>query len=104
MEADSGGMFEYGGRIRGQISIWRQIPGQVSRWRQIPGAGFNMEAGLFFTGANFSLARTKPVILCRRSSTRGDLHKSIQLGGSYLCHVFHPAQRKLSSLMLFFMV
>jgi hypothetical protein len=41
MEAVSGGRFEYGGRFRGQISIWRQIPG----------ADFNMEADLFFTGA-----------------------------------------------------
>jgi hypothetical protein len=46
MEAESGGRFEYGGRFRGQFSIWRQIPGAV----------FNMEADLFFTG-QFCFAR-----------------------------------------------
>jgi hypothetical protein len=72
MEANSGGRLQYGG-------------------------GFILDGGGFF-----SRVKAKPVILCRRSSTRGGLHKSIQLRGSYLCHVFQPSQRKISSLMLFF--
>jgi hypothetical protein len=41
-------------------------------------AGFNMEAIFFFTGGRFiSHVKAKPVNLCRRSSTKGGLHKSI---------------------------
>jgi hypothetical protein len=52
------------------------------------GGSFNMEAvfgGSFQQGGSFVLhggrfsshVKAKPVNLCRRSSTRGDLHKSI---------------------------
>jgi hypothetical protein len=103
MEADSGGRFQYGGRFRGQISLWRQIPGADFNMEAGSGGRFQYGGGFILHGGSFvSLVKTKPVILFRRSSTRGVLHKSIQLGGSYLCHVFRPAQRKLSSLMLFF--
>jgi hypothetical protein len=57
MEVDFGGGFEYGGGFRRRMSIWRQI--------------------FFHWGGFFSLVKARPVILCRRSSTRGVLHKSI---------------------------
>ena len=83
IEADSGGGLQYGGEFRRRISISRRIPG----------ADCNRGEFILDGGGFFSLVKAKPVILCRRSSTRGGgLHKSIQLRGSYLCHVSfnHP--------------
>jgi hypothetical protein len=42
------------------------------------GGGCQYGGGFFFHGGGFfSLVKARPVILCRRSSTRGVLHKSI---------------------------
>ena len=78
MEADFGGGFEYGGGFRGRISIWRRILEADFNMEADSGGGFQYEGGFFFHGGGFfSLVKARPVILCRRSSTRGVLHKSI---------------------------
>jgi hypothetical protein len=93
--------------------MWRRILEANSNMEVNLGGEFNTEVnfggefqcggGFFLHGGEFvSHVKAKPVNLCRRSSTRGDLHNSIELGGSHLCHVFRLSQRNISIPMLFF--
>mgnify|MGYP000164159519 CR=1 FL=1 len=68
--------------------MWRRFSEAVSNMEVNSGGVLNMEAsfgGGFQYGGEFFLngdefvshVKAKPVNLCRRSSTRGDLHKSV---------------------------
>jgi hypothetical protein len=73
-----GGGLTYGGGFWRRIPIWRRIPGAYLIWRQISVADFNYGRRFILHGGRFfSHVKAKPFKLCRRSSTRGGLHKSI---------------------------
>ena len=68
--------------------MWRRISEADSNMEVNSGGVLNMEANFggefqyggefFLNGDEFVLqAKAKPLNLCRRSSTRGDLHKSV---------------------------